>query len=199
MEDGTMTSKPLFALALVILTGSGCETAPGSTGPSRSVHGEWPVNYLKLQPAQITVRSGTTFDCYDVKCRLLGLKDSDDPVKREKATEFTRRWFQELHNWIHFMNDQGPLVEDGDCLVWIQGSARWLLYLNADLVSAGLVDIDLTSHENYSFLVTMKRGPDEPFAWQDHLRRAKKEFDGGKKSPAREWFEELSLKPDGKN
>ncbi len=156
---------------------------------SSDLGGEWPVHYLRLQPAQIAVHGGTAFDCYDVKCRLLGVKEASDPEKRKKADRFTRSWFKATGDYMYFLNSRNPLAKDGVCVVWVRGCSARLGDLNTDLVKAGLADTDPNEYGDYTFKVDKKSDPDPYFYWKDELRKANHDYDSGKAPIMFDWLE----------
>jgi hypothetical protein len=172
-----MCAGRTFAATLSLLLASfcGCDrTSDNGPAPLSSTRaGNWPVNYVDLQHAQITVHSGTSFDCFGKPCLLLGVKESDDPARRKAAEMFTRKWFEEQHNTISILNDNNPLMKDQKCVCWVAAACGVWPYLNRDLVRAGLVDLDLTPFEGYSFTVQKKSDPDSLFHWQEVLLNAK--------------------------
>jgi hypothetical protein len=177
-----MTSiQVLAANVLLLFVGfCGCDGASkyASTSLSSNQEGSWPVDYIRLQNAEITVHSGTSFECFGVPCVLLGVKDSDDPDKRKAAERFTQEWFKKHENQIAVLNDRNPLMKNQNCVCWVAGVFGTWPYLNHDLVRAGLVDLDLTD-EGYTFEVVKKSDPDPLFHWQDVLLKAKKESQSG--------------------
>ena len=72
---------------------------------------------------EVTVDSGTSFHWKNIRCQLLGLREADDPVKRQQAFEFSRKWFSNIHyNRLGFYNSSKPLAtEDGACVIWLYG------------------------------------------------------------------------------
>jgi hypothetical protein len=183
----------LATLVGLLATLGGCGGRHGGTrSQNLSPDGTWPVDHMMLQPAEITVHSGTTFDCNDVKCRLLGVKESSDPEKGKQAIVFARKWFEAPGKHIQFDNSGSPLTEDGVCVVWVRGLGK-VLALNTDLVAAGLVDIVPDECEDYSFLRITKSGPVAPYDWRGELRKTKQDFDDGKPPPiVFDWWPETS-------
>jgi hypothetical protein len=163
-----MTAKQA-AVLLVLVALCGCEAR------SRPVN-DWPVDCVLLQNPRIEVRSGTSFDCFGRRCCLLGVKDSPDADKRKQAEQFTREWFEEQQG-VFVLNCKRPLERDGVCVCWITAAFGVYPFLNRDLVRAGLVDVDLSKDEAYTFDVVMKEGPDRPYVWQGKLRDARQEFE----------------------
>jgi hypothetical protein len=144
---------------------------------------DWPLNHVNKMPAEITVLSGTTFRCGGVLCQLLGVKDADDPAVNKQATEFTKAWFKSIGNYIGVYNDSNPLMaEDGIAVVWIRGYDTHLSCLCEELVRAGLVNIDVSSWNDYTFTVPTKAGVGEKQEdWQGILRKAKEGHERGEK------------------
>jgi hypothetical protein len=152
-------------LAVVICAVVGCGR-PDNSGKKR-----WPLGDEKTMPAKVTVLTGTTFLCGNVRCRLLGVRESNDPAVRQLAEKFTQEWFKSVGNCIGMYNDSNPLLDkDGTAVVWIRGYDCFLSCLNEELVRAGLVDLDDLPSQ-YAFTEPRKSG-DEIEDWKGVLRKA---------------------------
>src|SRR4051794_18981141 len=91
----------------------GCSSPPRTAPATQPTHttGRWPfLPGISTKPAQIEVESATRFTCNGVRCQLLGVRESSDPVVQAKATEFAKRWFARIGNYISFYNGTNPLV-----------------------------------------------------------------------------------------
>jgi len=124
-------------------------------------------------PAEITVISGTTFRCGGVACQLLGVKESDDPVVRKQAETFAKTWFKSIGNYIGIYNESNPLMtQNGTAVVWVRGYDTCLSCLSEELVRAGLVEIDESQWQGYTFTVPTKEDERQE-DWLAVIRKAK--------------------------
>jgi hypothetical protein len=145
---------------------------------ANSVPKEWLLSNQTTNPAKITVLTGTKFLCGNVRCRLLGVRESNDPAVRQLAEKFSRAWFGSVGNYIGIYNDSNPLLDsDGTAVVWIRGYDCFLSCLNEELVRAGLVEPD-NLPTNYVFTEPRKSG-DEVEDWQGVLSKAKRGYQKG--------------------
>jgi hypothetical protein len=174
-----LSNMRLTLSVLAVALGCGCtgeRPAPPKTG--------WPLDHQITMPARIRVLSGTTFLSSGVRCQLLGVREADDPARREQALAFTRAWFRSVGNYIGFYNDYNPLVlADGTCIIWVRGYDSTLSCLNIELVRAGLVDVDVASWRDYDF---KEEGKGDPVAseWKEKLQEAKEGHHKGEKPRA---------------
>lgn len=154
----TMNSRMAYASATIaLILALGCyREYPANTRP----HPVWNWDYRK-EPRIIEVLGGTTFLCSGVRCQLLGIAESDDPVVRDRAVDFTKRWFSSIGDWHSACNDDNPLSRpDGTCLVWLAGADMYSSRLNVELVRAGLAVPDYDELRDYEF--TIPGGKGEP-------------------------------------
>ncbi len=185
-----MYAKPLpFAFSVMLLAAIGCRseeraatTRETAGEPPATTSGQiWPLNDVNTMPAEIEVLSATTFRCSNNKCQLLGVKESNDPAVRERALEFSRRWFKSLRNFIGIANRDQPLqLGDGTCVVWVFGHDAFRSLLNVELVRAGLVEVDYAQWKNYTFMIPIKTGKAQE-DWQGELEKAKAGHQRGEK------------------
>ena len=168
--------KPYIALVsfTIIALLAGC----GEKHHADSVPKGWPLSNQTTTPAKITVLTGTTFLCGNVRCRLLGVRESNDPAVRQLAERFSRTWFASVGNYIGIYNDSNPLQDtDGTAVVWIRGYDCFLSCLNEELVRAGLVEpVNLPT--DYVFTEPTKSG-DEVEDWKGVLDKAKEGYRKG--------------------
>jgi hypothetical protein len=167
-------------LFIAICAMSGCSRGIGPVSAGKT-HKPSPFQEVNSRPEDITVLSGTTFRWGQVNCQLLGVKEKDDPADRKQAEEFTRAWFKSIGKLIAVYNETNPLVtDDGTAIVWIRGYDCYLSCLSEELVRAGLVEIDDSPWENYTYTVPTK--PGEEFEdWRGILRKAKEGHKQGEK------------------
>jgi hypothetical protein len=132
--------------------------------------------FSSIPADEVTIDSGTTFRWRNIRCHLLGIKECEDPVKRQQALEFSRNWFKNIHyNPLVFYNDSRPLTtEDGACVIWLYGDIypHGTSTLNTELVRAGLVEIETAKWRDYSFTVPWTKAEYKEYPWQDKLQEA---------------------------
>jgi hypothetical protein len=107
---------------------------------------------------------------------LLGLREADDPVKRQRALDFSRKWFSNIHyNQLVFYNGKPLITENGACVIWLYGDIYPLgtSTLNTELVRAGLIEIETTKWTDYSFVVPWTKAEDREYPWQEDLQKAR--------------------------
>jgi hypothetical protein len=149
----------------------GMEQGPKKDWPFNNVKKELPLNNVKLESTELTVESGTMFRLNGVPCQLLGVKDAEDAETRKQAEEFTKTWFKSMNYRFHVYNDGNPLMtKDGSSVVWIGNTGIWHC-LNAELVRAGLVQVDVSRWHGYSFTV-LGKWRDPRINWRRYLREA---------------------------
>ena len=154
----------------------------------------WPSRF-DPRPSDTSVIGATTIRCCDVPCRLLGIKEPDDPAARKKAEEFTRAWFKHHVDGIvrrhpdldipsigiQIRNYWNPLVDkDGVAVVWIGMAAAGHPCLNEDLVRVGLVEIEIEKWKDYTYQESSKEGHYD-YNWLGRLQEAKDEYASGKR------------------
>ena len=170
LEATMIASRSLAILVVILCACCGCNEHAGSPATRKK---EWPLSIVNTMPAEIKVLSSTTFRCGGVPCRLLGVKEADNPTIRKQAEEFTKAWFKSIGNYIGIYNDSYPLqADDGTAIVWILGYDCYQSCLSEELVRAGLVEIDESSWKDYTFTVPTKSGQTQE-DWQGILGKAK--------------------------
>lgn len=148
-------------ISVVTCAALGCEgpkQPPSSSSPSLP-----PVAGNPPKPPPVTITTGTSFRRGNEECRLLGLKDSSDPIKQQKATAFAKDWLKSIGGDTEIENVD-PELRDGESVrvVWlISSTGNPRSCLNTDLARSGLVDIDETTWKGYKFYLHGKAGPEE--------------------------------------
>jgi hypothetical protein len=171
--------------SLLVVAAAGCSTesqsnqvvgtassVPAASTINQASRRPWPLTSVSTMPAQIKIESATVFYCKGVRCQLLGVTEPEDPDLRNQALDFCRRWFDSIGNYIGIYNDSNPLQkENGTCIVWIRGYDTHLSCLSAELVRAGLVNVDYMSLHDYKFMVPGK-SEDYQETWREQLDEA---------------------------
>ena len=165
----------LMLAAAIACTPIGCEEAkpPADTSSSASL----PPAAIRPKLPKVSFVTATTFRRGAEKCRLLGLKDSPDSAKREKAMKFAEEWLKSAKGDTVIDNTDPQLIDpDSVRVVWFcaYDSGR---YLNVELAKSLLVDVDESTWKGYKFYTRTKQGR-EPVNWladlvngADHARR----------------------------
>jgi len=153
----------LTVVALLVLTGLGCQAQVPTHGHTSPHRGPWALDRFSSIPAdEVTVDSGVTFHWKEIPCQLLGVRESADASKRQQAVEFSKRWFQNIHyKHLSFYNGSSPLTtEDGACVVWLYGDIypHGTSTLNTEVVRAGLVELDKARWADYSLHCAVDEG-----------------------------------------
>jgi hypothetical protein len=163
----------VLLLATYVVLAAGCQTtfAPRQT----YVIGHWDLPSPNYAQVDVQVETATRFTCAGQQCRLLGVREFDDPAVRAKALDFTVNWFKKNENRVYFENETKPLKDaDGTCVVWLGGHGMryygWLL--NSELVYQGLVEPDLAPWDGYNFTVETKVAGTEEVDWRGALSNA---------------------------
>ena len=164
------THRRIVVASLLLLAVAGCTPEP-----------QWPLSNTPTLPAEIKVESATIFYCNNVRCQLLGVTEPDDAELRKQALDFSRRWFKRIGNHFAIANRNSPLKnEDGTCVVWIRGEDTYNSCLSAELVRAGLVNVNYSSLPDYNFII---RGKAEVYqsTWRQQLNEAAHDYKKGVK------------------
>src|SRR5207249_2913446 len=77
LEATMIASRSLAILVVILCACCGCNEHAGSPATRKK---EWPLSIVNTMPAEIKVLSSTTFRCGGVPCRLLGVKEADNPT-----------------------------------------------------------------------------------------------------------------------
>jgi hypothetical protein len=84
LRTSTFALACLAVLSLVVVVG--CDYA-------EPIHRKsWALDGIPLSPASVVVESGTSFSCSGVRCRLLGVKESETEDGDERAVQFIQKW-----------------------------------------------------------------------------------------------------------
>lgn len=125
------------------------------------------------------VESPTVFRTHEhggrERFRLLGVKESNDVERRQKAIDFATEWLNDasknvawFSNWSNALQD-----EDGTWVVWARARRNGKLRcLNSDLVQAGLADVDYSKFRDYEFREPHYGGFGQFVKWRDELDRS---------------------------
>jgi hypothetical protein len=174
-----LSARSLIVLLAAINVSYGCSPSDPASDSEKK---DWPLKNIRVGLNNtIVVTSGTTFRYEGVRCRLLGVKEAEDPSIQEQARAFAEAWFKSVGNCIGAYNDTNPLVaDDGAAVVWILGDEVNRACLNEELVRAGLVDLDDSTYGDYTFTTETREGVIKK-DWQGILRRAKEGYQRGEK------------------
>ena len=175
--------KTLASILLVAIAGCNSESqstqgagrapsVPAASTIYQAPGRSWPLTSVSTMPAQIKIESATVLYCNGIRCQLLGVTEPEGPDLRNQALDFCRRWFDRIGNYIGIYNDSNPLQkEDGTCIVWIRGYDTHMSCLSAELVRAGLVNVDYVSLADYNFMV-LGKPKDYQETWREQLDEA---------------------------
>lgn len=151
-----------------------CGAEPGSTVAWAKLAS------LRAPMPETTVLNGCELIIGGVRCRLLGVKLTENAEERANAKRFLERYLKNYGAYFSIYNDQSPVSsEDGTPLVWLRGHGNggWA---QETLVQAGLVAVDLSGMEEYRFQTHRKSGREE-FDWKRCLREAEASHRSGAK------------------
>ncbi len=129
---------------------------------------------------KVTVLSGCELLIGGVRCKLFGVRLPDDDVKAAQAKRFLELYMKDYGSWFSIYNAHSPVSSrDSTPLVWLKGHGNggWA---QETLVQAGLVVIDYTGFEHYTFRVPVKSGQ-KLFDWKRCLGDAVSWREAGKK------------------
>src|SRR5258708_4951179 len=130
-----------ISVICILIVSCGCDQ---SVSVSTSAGHARAFNAIKAESTQIVVVSGTSLRLSDWHFRLLGIKESSDPHRRQEAKGFIEQWFKKGWPLGIYNEDRALVLDDGVIVLWLRANAGLpCLYfcLNEELVRRGLVDI----------------------------------------------------------
>lgn len=127
-------------------------------GYDATVTESWKKLRLMTRPYEVVVTSATEIIVNGIKCRLFGIKPPEDKNRSDLAKHILELCVASYGGYFSIYNTDEPVSDkDGVPLIWCAGHGddRWVQEL---LVQEGVVDVDISGYEGYSFSTLGKNG-----------------------------------------